>query len=56
MLLLVPVTTGVMIYFNRLAEEWPAIVMSGVGGAAITMAGTALTLRQLLARNKKRMQ
>ena len=56
MLLLVPVTTGVMIYFNRLAEEWPAVVMSGVGGAAIIMAGTALTLRQLLARSKKRMQ
>ena len=34
MLLLVPATTGVMMYFNRLAEEWLAIVLAGVGGAA----------------------
>jgi holin-like protein len=56
MLLLVPATTGVMIYFNRLAEEWLAIALAGVGGAAVTMAATALTLGLLLARGKKRMR
>ena len=54
MLLLVPATTGVMMYFDRLAEEWLAIVLAGVGGAAVTMAATALTLRLLLARSHKR--
>jgi holin-like protein len=52
--LLVPATTGVMLHFKRVGEEWLPIMLAGVGGAAVTMAVTALTLRLLLARSKER--
>ena len=54
MLLLVPATTGVMLHFKRVGEEWLPIMLAGVGGAAVTMAVTALTLRLLLAPSKER--
>ena len=56
MLLLVPATTGVMIHFKRVGKEWLPIVLAGVGGAAVTMAVTALSLRLLLARRNERMR
>ena len=54
MLLLVPATTGVMVHGKRIGEEWLPILVTGVGGAALTMAVTALTLRLLLARGTAR--
>lgn len=56
MLLLVPATVAVMIHFKRIGEEWLAIGLAGVGGAAVTMAVTAVTLRWLLSRSKERGQ
>ena len=52
MLLLVPATTGVMVHGKRV--DWLPIVVAGVGGAAVTMTVTALTLRLLLARGTER--
>jgi holin-like protein len=48
-LVLVPPTVGIMNHFARIYEEWLPILLASVGGAAITMAVTALTLRLLLA-------
>jgi len=53
MLLLVPVTVGMMIHIRRVGEEWLPILLAGIGGAALTLAVTALTLRLLLARAKR---
>ena len=49
MLFLVPATTGLMLHLDRLRAEWLPIVVAVVGGTAITMAATAVSLR-LLAR------
>ena len=54
MLLFVPAVTGVMIQFKRVGEEWVPILLAGIGGTAITMVVTALTLRLLLAPRKER--
>jgi holin-like protein len=54
MLLFVPAVSGVMIHFKRVGEEWVPILLASIGGAAITMAVTALTLRLLLSRSKER--
>lgn len=56
MLLLVPATTGLMLHFKRLGEEWLPIILAGVVGTAVTMAVTAVTLRLLVARRNERMQ
>jgi putative effector of murein hydrolase LrgA (UPF0299 family) len=50
-LVLVPPTVGIMNHFERIYEEWLPILLASIGGAAITMAVTALTLRFLLARS-----
>lgn len=47
MLFLVPATTGLMLHFRRLGDEWLPIVLAAVGGTAVTMALTAVTLRLL---------
>ena len=54
MLLLVPASTAVMLHGQRVGDEWLPIVLAAVGGAAVTMAVTALTLRWLLARTTPR--
>jgi holin-like protein len=50
-LVLVPPTVGIMNHLARIYEEWLPILLASVGGAAVTMAVTALTLRLLLARS-----
>ena len=47
MLLLVPATTGLMVQFPRLREEWLPIAAATIGGAAVTLVVTALTLHHL---------
>lgn len=54
MLLLVPATAGLMLHFRRLGEEWLPIMLAAVGGTAVTMAVTAVTLRFLVALSKER--
>jgi holin-like protein len=53
MLLFVPAVSGVLIYAKRVGEEWLPILVATVGGAAITLVVTALTLKLLLERAKK---
>lgn len=53
MLLFIPAVTGVIVYFDRVGGEWLPFVVAGVGGAAITMAVTAVTFRLMLARRKR---
>jgi holin-like protein len=48
MLFLVPATTGLMLHFRRLGDEWLPILLAAVGGTAVTMAFTAITLRLLV--------
>jgi len=52
MLFLVPATTGLMMHFQRLGDEWLPIVLAAVGGTAVTMAVTAVTLRLFLGRRR----
>ena len=54
MLLLVPATTAVILHGQRLRDEWWPLLVAGIGGAVVTMAVTALTLRLLLARRTAR--
>jgi len=48
MLLFIPAVTGVMMYFDRIAQEWLPFMASCLLGAALTMVATALTLRWML--------
>lgn len=50
MLLFIPAVTGVMMYFDRIAQEWLPFMVSCLVGAALTMVATALTLRWMLRR------
>ncbi len=54
MLLFIPAVAGVMMYFDRVSAEWLPFFAAGIGGAAITLALTALTLRWLLRRREPR--
>jgi len=54
MLLLVPATAGLMLQIDRLGRDWIAIAVAGVGGTAVTLATTALTLRVLIGRGSRR--
>jgi len=53
-LLLVPATAGVIRHAERVGAEWLPIVLATVGGAAVTLTVTALTLRLLLAVGRAR--
>ena len=48
MLFLIPATTGLMMHFRRLGDEWLPILLAAVCGTAVTMALTAVTLRLFL--------
>ena len=52
MLFLVPATTGLMLHFRRLGDEWLPIVLATVGGTAVTMTLTAVTLRLLIGKKR----
>jgi holin-like protein len=47
-LLFVPAGTGVMLHYQRLSDEWLALVVSLLFSTAITVAVTALVLRLLV--------
>lgn len=50
MLLFIPAVAGVMLHVERIRSEWLAFALAGIGGAAVTMAVTALTLRWMIRR------
>ena len=49
-LLFIPAVTGVMMYFERIGQEWLPFFAACILGAAITLGVTALTLRWMLKR------
>lgn len=53
MLLFVPAVAGVMLHFQRVAQEWLPILAACVGGSVITLLVTALTLQKLLRRKEE---
>lgn len=55
MLLFIPAVAGVMMHFHRVGSQWLPFVAAGIGGAAVTMVVTAVTLRFLLRRSKREM-
>jgi holin-like protein len=55
-LLFVPAGVGVMAHLSRLADEWLPIVVSLVGSTLLTIAVTAMAMRALLARARRRSQ
>ena len=52
MLLFIPAVVGVIVYFEQLGDNWLAFVVAALGGTAISLVVTALTLRLMLARGK----
>ena len=54
MLLFIPAVTGVIVYSEQLGGDWLAYLVAAIGGTAISIAVTALTLRLVLARRKTR--
>lgn len=48
MLLFIPAVTGVMLYFDRLKQEWFPFVMAGIFGTIATILATAYCLSWLL--------
>lgn len=53
MLLFIPTIAGVMLHFDRIAQEWQPFLIAGVAGAAITFLVTAFTFKWMLARAKQ---
>lgn len=50
MLLFIPIISGVMLHFERIASEWLPFIVSCVVGAALTLVVTAVVFRWMLAR------
>ncbi|HLS43120.1 MAG TPA: CidA/LrgA family protein [Paenalcaligenes sp.] len=48
MLLFIPAVAGVMLYFDRVADEWEAFVIASIAATAITIIATALALKWFL--------
>jgi holin-like protein len=48
MLLVLPSTAGLVLQLDRLTQEWLPLTAAVVGGAVLTIAATALTLRAVL--------
>lgn len=51
MLLFIPIVAGVMLHFERIANEWLPFLASGIGGAVLTLLVTAAVFRWLLQRS-----
>jgi holin-like protein len=47
-LLFVPAGVGVMVHFDKLAEEWIAITVALVVGALVTLATTAISMKLIM--------
>lgn len=48
MLLFIPAVTGVMLYFDQVAQEWEAFVITNLVATALTIIAPALVLKWLL--------
>lgn len=54
MLLFIPAVTGIMLYFERIRDEWMIFVITGVVATVITLLGTAYSLAWLLSKHKEK--
>lgn len=54
MLLFVPVVAGIMLHFDRIANEWVPFLAASLGGTVITILVTAVTFRWMLQRAESR--
>lgn len=52
MLLFIPAVAGIIAYFGTLQREWIPFLAACIGGVALTIAVTALTLRWMMRRGK----
>lgn len=52
MLLFIPAVAGIIAYFGTLQREWIPFLAACIGGVALTIAVTALTLRWMMRRSK----
>ncbi|CAM5353940.1 CidA/LrgA family protein [Eoetvoesiella caeni] len=50
MLLFIPVVAGIMLHFERIANEWVPFLAASLGGTVITILVTAITFRWMLQR------
>lgn len=50
MLLFIPIIAGVMLHFDRIAQQWQPFVIAGVVSSVLTYAATALAFRWMMAR------
>ncbi|AEC19492.1 putative transmembrane protein [Pusillimonas sp. T7-7] len=48
MLLFVPLVAGIMMYFGPLEREWIPFLLACIGGVALTIIVTAVTLRWMI--------
>ncbi len=53
-LLFVPAGTGVVAYLALLRQEWLPITAALIGGTALTIAATALTMRAVIAHRERK--
>ena len=53
LLLFIPAVAGVMMHFHQIGSQWLPFLAAGIGGAAVTMVVTAVTLRFLLRRARR---
>lgn len=52
MLLFIPAVAGIMLHFDRLAQEWLPFLLACIVGTLITIVATALTLAWMIKRQK----
>jgi len=55
MLFFIPIVTGVMMHFERVANEGPAFIIACVVGSAVSLVVTALTLQWMLQRTQQKL-
>lgn len=54
MLLFIPAVTGVMMYFERVANEWRPFLLATLGGTVLTLIVTGVVLNYLLNKEEQK--
>ena len=53
MLLFIPAVTGVMLYFEHVAQEWQPFLLATLGGTVLTLIVTGVVLNYLLRKEEQ---
>lgn len=56
MLLFIPTVTGIMLFFDRIAEEWLPFIVGNLLASALTVFCTAFVLKKLMAKKADKEQ